>query len=178
MSITITINRAPVLTLWAAVVAERLGFDRDEALSLGRAVAGLNAHSKGRRLGIFKPHEEKLKEARSRSHGEVLRVEVCGLDISATNTEDGIRAVQRGEAIDPEAVEHYLEDKFGDDLKAVRTAMAKPAKSYSPKEIADEAYPLYERFRPTAPEGKKGWGAKGILDLELIGGLKKPKRGR
>ena len=26
------INRAPVLTLWAAVVAERLGFDRDEAL--------------------------------------------------------------------------------------------------------------------------------------------------
>jgi len=25
---TIRINRAPVLTLWAAVVAERLGFDR------------------------------------------------------------------------------------------------------------------------------------------------------
>ena len=44
---TITINRAPVLTLWAAVVAERLGFDRDEALTLGRAVAGLNAYSKG-----------------------------------------------------------------------------------------------------------------------------------
>jgi hypothetical protein len=34
---TIRINRAPVLTLWAVVVAERLGFDRDEALSLGRA---------------------------------------------------------------------------------------------------------------------------------------------
>jgi len=40
---TIYINRAPVLTLWAAVVAERLGFSRDEALTLGRAVAGLNA---------------------------------------------------------------------------------------------------------------------------------------
>jgi hypothetical protein len=25
---TIRVNRAPVLTLWAAVVAERLGFDR------------------------------------------------------------------------------------------------------------------------------------------------------
>ena len=36
---TIYINRAPVLTLWAAVVAERLGFRRDEALTLGRAVA-------------------------------------------------------------------------------------------------------------------------------------------
>lgn len=36
----ISINRAPVLTLWAAVVAERLGFDRNEALTLGKAVAG------------------------------------------------------------------------------------------------------------------------------------------
>ena len=27
---TVTINRAPVLTLWAAVVAERLGFDRGD----------------------------------------------------------------------------------------------------------------------------------------------------
>ena len=35
-------NRAAVLTLWAAVVAERLGFDRNEALTLGRAVARLN----------------------------------------------------------------------------------------------------------------------------------------
>lgn len=43
---TVTINRAPVLTLWAAVVAERLGFDHDEALTLGKAVAGLTAQSK------------------------------------------------------------------------------------------------------------------------------------
>src|ERR1700704_5126019 len=33
---SIKVNRAPVLTLWGAVVAERLGFDRDEALTLGR----------------------------------------------------------------------------------------------------------------------------------------------
>ena len=38
----VMINRAPVLTLWAAVVAEVLGFDHDEALTLGRKVAGLN----------------------------------------------------------------------------------------------------------------------------------------
>jgi len=45
----IQINRAPVLMLWAAVVAERLGFNHDEARSLGKAVAGLAAQSKGRR---------------------------------------------------------------------------------------------------------------------------------
>jgi hypothetical protein len=43
---TVTINRAPVLTLWATVVARRLGFDKDEALSLARAVAGLDAYSR------------------------------------------------------------------------------------------------------------------------------------
>ena len=29
------INRAPVMTAWAMVVAERLGFRREEALSIG-----------------------------------------------------------------------------------------------------------------------------------------------
>jgi len=37
---TVGVNRAPVLTLPAAVVAERLGFDRDEALTMGSVVAG------------------------------------------------------------------------------------------------------------------------------------------
>src|SRR2546430_2520060 len=60
----VSINRAPVLTLWAAVVAQRLGFDEDEALTLGRAGAGLNGQAKGRRLGIFKAHEEKPMKAR------------------------------------------------------------------------------------------------------------------
>lgn len=174
---TISVNRAPVLTLWAAVVAERLGFDHDEALTLGRAVAGLNAQSKGRRLGVFKPHEEKPRKARDRDHGENFFVEVCDRDVPVTNTADGIRAVQRGKPVDPEGVGEYLGDKFGDDLGAVRKAMRALAGSYAPAELAGQACPLYERFRPAIPEGKKGWGAKGVLDLDLIGRLKKAKPG-
>ncbi len=64
----ILLNRAPVLTLWAAIVAECLGFDREEALSLGKAVAGLTAQSKGRRLGIFAPTPEALKKAQCNHH--------------------------------------------------------------------------------------------------------------
>lgn len=30
------INRAPLMTAWATIVAERLGFEREEALSIGR----------------------------------------------------------------------------------------------------------------------------------------------
>src|SRR4051812_50161291 len=66
-SAPIRVNRAPVLTLWAAVVAERLGFERDEALTLGRALAGLTAHAKGVRLGLFEPSApEEGQERRSR----------------------------------------------------------------------------------------------------------------
>ena len=62
----------------------------------------------------------------------------------------------------------YLDDKFGENLKAVRSAMRKLAKAYKPQELAHDAYSLYERFRPDIPAGKKGWGAKGDLDLGLI----------
>jgi hypothetical protein len=170
---TIRINRAPVLTLWAAVVAERLGFDRKEALSLGRAVAGLNAQSKGRRLGVFEPHGEEPKKARERDHGERFLVAVCGRTVPAVNTGDGIRAVAGGKPVGPDAVGAYLAAKFGDDLAAVRGAMARLARSYPPAVLAEGAYPLYERFRPAVPEGTRGWGAKGVLDLGLLARLKK-----
>jgi hypothetical protein len=48
----IRVNRAPVLTLWATVVAERLGYPPETALTLGRFVAGSSARTKARRLGI------------------------------------------------------------------------------------------------------------------------------
>src|ERR1017187_4998401 len=79
----ILINRAPVLTLWATTVAERLGFDEDEALSLGKAVAGLTAQSKGQRLGIYKPAPQDLKKARARKRGEEFSIEICGRAVPA-----------------------------------------------------------------------------------------------
>jgi hypothetical protein len=54
----IRVNRAPVLTLWAAVVAERMGYSPDIALTLGRFVAGSSARAKARRLGISDEKQE------------------------------------------------------------------------------------------------------------------------
>ena len=176
MNRTISINRAPVLTLWAAVVARRLGFDEDEALSLGKALAGLNAQSKGRRLGLFKPHEEKPKKAREKERGETFLIDVCGRPVPVKNTDDGIRAVRGNKPLDPDSVRRYLEDKFGEDQKTVRSAMQKLARAYKPQALGHDAYRLYERFRPAIPEGVKGWGAKGDLDLGLIGRLATEKK--
>ena len=58
------VNRAPVLTLWAEMVAEVLGFEHDEALTLGRAVAGLKAYLKGVSLDLFQPTPSEIKEQR------------------------------------------------------------------------------------------------------------------
>jgi len=171
----ISINRAPVLTLWAAVVAQRLGFDEDEALTLGKALAGLNAQAKGRRLGIFKPHEEKPRKAREKERGEEFWIEICGRPVPARNTEDGIRAVKGTQVIEPDGVRSYLDSRYGDDLGAVRSAMQRLAKSFSPMELAERAFGLYEGFRPKIPEGVMGWGARGDLDLGVIEGLAKEK---
>ena len=104
-------------------------------------------------------------------HGEEFFVELCGRPVPARNTTDGIRAVKGAQIIEPDSVEHYLEGKFGEELIAVRSAMQRLAKSCSPQELAGAAYTLDERFRPSIPAGVKGWGAKGELDLGLIGRL-------
>ena len=162
-----------MLTLWGAVVARRLGFDEDEALTLGKAVAGLNAQAKGRRLGIFKPHETKPNKAREKETGKRFLVEIVGRPVPAMSTDQGIRAVQRGKPIAPDSVRQYLEGKFGDNLSIVRAALRKLARAYRPQQLAHEAYALYERFRPEIPAGKRGWGAAGDLDLAQIDKLAK-----
>src|ERR1700730_4339009 len=144
----ILINRAPVLTLWAATVAERLGFDQDEALSLGKAVAGLNAQSKGQRLGIFRPVPEEVKKARTRKRGEEFLIEICGRQVPAINTPNGVRAVIKNQPIEAKSVERYLDSKFGDSLDTARSAMRGLAKAFRPEQLRTKALGLYEDFRP------------------------------
>jgi hypothetical protein len=170
---TLTINRAPVMTLWAVVVAERLGYRRDEALTLGRAVAGLNAQTKGRRLGIFEPGSEGAGKPGPKSESKIAKVEIELLHraVPAVRTPKGLRALDRDRVVEPEAVERYLESKFGRHLAAARAAMERLAVSRPPKLLAEQAYDLYEAFRPAIPPGKRGWGAAGVLDLAQIRGM-------
>jgi hypothetical protein len=167
----ILINRAPVLTLWAAIVAERLGFDHDEGLSLGKAVAGLNAQSKGQRLGIYKPAPQEVKLARARKRGEEFFVEICGRQVPAIKTPDGVRAVTKDQPIDAKSVERYLESKFGESLGTARSAMRDLAKAFRPEQLSKNSFSLYEEFRPAIPEGVRGWGAKGKLEIDRIRSL-------
>ena len=165
----VMVNRAPVLTLWAAVVAEVLGFEHDEALTLGRAVAGLNAYSKGVSLGLFQPTPKEVKEQRKKMRKEeTVTIDLFHRAVPAKHTDEGLRALSGESPIHPESVQKYLESKFGDTLEDVSAAMLGLAKSLPPSQLAQKAYGLYERFRPEIPPGKRGWGASGKLDLDLI----------
>ena len=166
---TVTINRAPVLTLWAAIVAERLGFDHNEALTLGKAVAGLNAYSKGVRLGIYEPTPKDIAEQRCKmKDGEQLHVDLLHRAVPVTRTPEGLRALAKDKPVSPESVQRYLDGKFGTSLDAVTQSMTKLARSQRPQALAVKAYKLYEEFRPEIPEGARGWGASGVLDLDVI----------
>jgi hypothetical protein len=172
----ITINRAPVLTLWAAMVAERLGYDRDEAVTLGRALAGLNAASKARSLGITRSGEPIAAGAEAAKKPEAAKprlrspheVALMGRHIPVVKTPAGTRATSDARAIDPASVHRYLAKNFGDHLAPARAAMAKLAKSLEKDALDAHAFGLYEKFRPAVPKGVRGWGAKGVLDLNVV----------
>jgi hypothetical protein len=171
----ININRAPVLTLWAAVVAERLGYNQKEALTLAKAVAGLNAQSKGRRLGIYEEKKDKPEEQGTQKNkpAHLEFIELLGRGVPVVKTAQGLRASIKGETIEPETVQSYLEKKFGADLDEARNSMELLARSFPPQELKTHAFNLYEKFRPEIPEGKKGWGVKGELDFGYIRSLAK-----
>jgi hypothetical protein len=167
---SIKINRAPVLTLWAAVVAERLGYSRETALTLGKTVAGLNAQSKGRRLGIYEEQREGDEAAREQAEEKEKpqTVNLLGRAVPVEETKEGLRALADGKPVSPGSVERYLEGKFKDALPDARAAFEALAASYAPRELEKRAYDLYEEFRPEIPEGVRGWGAAGVLDLDAV----------
>jgi hypothetical protein len=162
-----------VMTLWATVVAERLGHDHDAALTLGKMVAGLNAQTKGQRLGIY--GKAGATKAPTNATGDLFApkprgdaIVLFGREIPITRTPDGLRAVEKDRPVDPKAVEKYLEQKFGDALADATAALRALASKHSPEALAERCYGLYEKFRPAIPTGQPGWGAKGTLDLDAI----------
>jgi hypothetical protein len=167
----IQVNRAPVLTLWATVVAERLGHPPETALTLGRAVAGSSARIKARRLGITdeaQEAEERHEQAAALTpRGQSIRL--LGRDIPVLPVVDGIlRAMDTGKPASVRRVQDYIARAFGDRLAEVRAEMEALAASFPPEELNRVGFRLYEHFRPDVPEGTQGWGAKGLLQIDRI----------
>ncbi len=91
-----------------------MGFEHDEALTLGRAVAALNAYLKGVSLGLFQPIPTEVKELRRKMHREgTVTLDLLNRAVPARCTDGGLRALNGDSPIRPESVQKYLEGKFG-----------------------------------------------------------------
>jgi len=163
----VRVNRAPVLALWAAVVAERLGYPSETAFSLASHVAGTAARAKARRLGIAEEGEAPTEKLRQEPR-ETARL--LGKPVPLTHDADGVILADAGGGRPAPAApaQAYVAKAFGGRLSDVRAAMEALAARYAPEELNRIGFRLYEQFRPEVPRDVRGWGAKGELDLARI----------
>ncbi|HEV7265579.1 MAG TPA: hypothetical protein VGN83_11745 [Falsiroseomonas sp.] len=147
MNDAIRVNPAPVLTLWVAVVAERLGHPPDTALGLAGVVAGT---------------APPLTDAH---HGAT--VTLLGRVVPVVSAPDGTprAAGAAGQPVEVEPLRRYLARAFGPHLAGVRAAMEGCAAALPPEELNRLGLRLYEAFRPDPPATAPG---KGTLRLDRI----------
>ena len=181
-SAPIQINRAPVLTLWAAVVAERLGFDRPPPsrwarpwrASVPTPRACRSASSSRGPTWCASAATSSPRVSASMSTCSAVRCRWCG-------RRDGLRAVSKGKPGNPAQIEKYLAGKFGERLDDARQAMAELAAAYEPADLYRRGFRLYEQFRPAVPHWRVGLGCEGRAGSgkgsEVNGGLVPPPPG-
>lgn len=174
---TVQINRAPVLSLWVTVVAEKLGYNHTEALSYAQWITGLLARSKGKKLGMFEQsNDEETYEPSSKRFKRGTNDEedyVCifqNIKVPVNIDSEGNRIAIEGDKsakIDTKSTERYLQRSFGEKFIAVKDAMLHLVNMFRMDEmelLTKEAYRLYEHFRPDWV----GWGNKSTLNLAKI----------
>ena len=178
---TVTINRAPVLTLWAAVVAERLGYDWEGALTLGRALAGMNAASKARTLGLARTPRDRDEPKRAKkpvAGKPVANRAARSIRFLRCGWRARVRALTSGVGGEAESVERYLEGKVR------RPPGPRARRDAGARRSVLEVGPRGQRVRPLRdvpaerPRGGQGWGAKGVLDLDVIARLTRGREAR
>ncbi|KAL0576922.1 hypothetical protein V5O48_005068 [Marasmius crinis-equi] len=168
---SVVINRAPLMTIWATVVAERMGFKREEALSIASVYTEMNAISKGVTLGIFEEGKEKGLDA-SRG-GTQPYVDFIGRRPLYQTQEEDWRALLKGTPAKPSAAYGYISRSFRQTTPYITGSLRLLANSFTSQEINDKAWSLYIRFRPEVNE----WGKRSQVKCLDILTLRKPAGG-
>jgi len=173
----ILINRAPVLEPWAATVTSFIypKLSWDTCLSAGNAISTLCAISKGRAIGAIERPDTSTGEQKRRQRSgddQLDELEVMGFHLKL---KDGYALVRDKPKKPNEAA---LEKKFGEAAyKQAKEAFQDALKSWSGREeeLDAQAFHHYEVFRPTVAKGQKGWGRKGVLNLQTVKEAVSPK---
>ncbi|KAI0375605.1 hypothetical protein BV20DRAFT_984409 [Pilatotrama ljubarskyi] len=163
------VNRAPIMMAWAFVVAERLGFRREEALSIASVYTEMNAVSKGVSLGIYRDGKQRGMDA-SRT-GSQPYVELMGRRPLYQTASGQWRALSSGSPVVPTSAFSYITRALRQTAPHIVGALRLLAESYSPAELNEKGFSLYAEFRPAS----EGWGQKAEVRCATILALRKPR---
>ncbi|KAI0308853.1 hypothetical protein OF83DRAFT_1253700 [Amylostereum chailletii] len=164
------VNRAPIMMAWSFVVAEHIGFQREEALSIASVYTELNAISKGVSLGIYDKRKQKNIEASPT--GAQPYVELMGRRIPLYQTaSESWRAFspESSSPAPPAAAFAYISRALKQTAPAIVGAMRLLASSYTPEELNKMGWSFYADFRPDVD----GWGKRGQVKCQSILALRK-----
>ncbi|KAJ6485137.1 hypothetical protein C8R47DRAFT_1130904 [Mycena vitilis] len=161
------VNRAPLMTAWSTLVAERLGFQREEALSIATVYTEMNAISKGVSMGIYKHGTDRAAEASK--VGSQPYVELMGRRPLYQTQNSQWRALSNGTAVQPSTAFSYISRALRQTTPHIIGALRLLVESYTPQEINAKAWGLYAEFRPEV----KGWGERAEVKCETILALRK-----
>ncbi|KAJ8587433.1 hypothetical protein M405DRAFT_310780 [Rhizopogon salebrosus TDB-379] len=165
------VNRAPLMTAWATIVAERLGFEREEALSIASVYTEMNAISKGVALGLF--DETRKREIEPIKDGTQPYVDLMGRRIPLYQTQtETWRALTNASPALPSTAYSYISRAFRQTTPHVIGALRLLAKTFPPPELNKKGFALYAEFRPDVD----GWGKRGEVRCERILSLRKKDR--
>lgn len=167
----VMINRAPVLHLWGACVTQFLypKLEWSTCLSAGSAISTICAVAKGRSIGTIDEPEDteeqrRKKEEQKKKEGELDVLEV--MQFKLKQKEGKVHFSGKPQSGNDDA----LRKKYGEKYDEVKQTFDKALEKWkgSEEELSKAAFGMYEDFRPNVSKGQKGWGRKGVLDLEII----------
>ncbi|KZT74355.1 hypothetical protein DAEQUDRAFT_701623 [Daedalea quercina L-15889] len=160
------VNRAPIMMAWAFVVAERLGFQREEALSIASVYTEMNAITKGVSLGIFDTNKGKGVEAAL--GGSQPYVDLMGRRPLYQTANGSWRALSSNMPVAPSSAFSYITRALRQTAPHVLGALRLLANSYPPTELNRSGFALYADFRPDV----QGWGGRAEMHCATILGLR------
>ncbi|KZT35553.1 hypothetical protein SISSUDRAFT_1131050 [Sistotremastrum suecicum HHB10207 ss-3] len=163
------VNRAPIMTAWSMIVAEKLGFKREEALSIASVYTELNAISRGVASGIF--DSKKADGMEAKSLGSQPYVELMGRRPLFMTQSSQWRALSKGDPVPPSTAFSYVSRSLRQTAPYVIGAMRLLAETYSPRELNEKGFGIYAEFRPAVTD----WGARSEVRCKDILALRKPE---
>jgi hypothetical protein len=158
----LTLNRFPLLGLWAMEAARRLGYTKAEAESLGHGYAvlyAIRARGRPKLTEGAKPEKPKPKPAAAEQFS------FGGDDLDVTRAADGkVRARVGGERMQtPESYEASVEWKFPEGYyDKLQSAFRRVLKTLPPRQVDSRMlYDLYDDW-------KRACGVGRLVDLDKL----------